>query len=171
MPTWKIEHQGVRTVVLHGNLAIIHGVKGSEMKLFYKGKDGGPESKVTGYWLIEAKGLFSIALLKLEDGSREAYHSHAFNAVSWLLKGKLQEDVKVSGRCRASGEYWDGDYTTTYTPSFKPIYTSRDNMHKVSSVGTSWALTFRGPWAKQWKEYIPATGEEYTLESGRVRVD
>lgn len=140
------------------------------MKLFYKGKDGGPESTVTGYWLIEAKGLFSIALLKLDNGSREAYHSHAFNAVSWLLKGELHEDVMVSGRCRASGEYWQGDYTTVYKPSLKPIYTSRDNMHKVSSKGTSWAITFRGPWDKTWNEYLPKEDRHRTLASGRVEV-
>ncbi len=140
------------------------------MKLFHKGKDGGPESTVTGYWLIEWKGGFSIALLKFDNGSREAYHNHAFNAVSWLLKGQLQEDVLVSGRCRASGEYWQGDYVTIYKPSIKAIFTSRDNMHKVSSVGTSWALTFRGPWSSTWNEYIPKDELYKTLSSGRVEV-
>lgn len=134
------------------------------MRLFYKGKDGGPESKVTGYWLIEWKSLFSIVLLKLENGSREAYHSHAFNAVSWLLKGQLDEHRLPDD------DYWSG-MATRYKPSIFPIFTSRKNMHRVTSVGTSWALTFRGPWKEQWREHLPATGETYTLESGRVRVD
>ena len=136
------------------------------MKLFWKGKDGGPESTVTGYWLIEWKPVLSIALLKFDHGSRDAYHNHAFNAISWLLKGELIEhvlDVKWEGA-------WAGP-AIDYRPSFKPIVTPRDTLHKVSSNGVSWALTFRGPWQKQWREYIPATGEEYTLESGRVRVD
>ena len=52
------------------------------MKVLYKGKDGGNLSTVTGYWLIECKNLFSIVLLKFEGESREAYHTHAFGAIS-----------------------------------------------------------------------------------------
>lgn len=61
------------------------------MKILKYGKDGGPESTVWGYWLIEWKPVFSVALLCFENGSREAYHSHAFDSVSWLLKGQLVE--------------------------------------------------------------------------------
>ena len=132
------------------------------MKFFHKGKDGGPESTVTGYWLIEWKGGFSIALLKFDNGSREAYHDHAFNAISWLLSGELHENVKL----------WWEDYTTyVYTPSWRPIITTRDNMHKVSSKGRSWALTFRGPWKDTWNEYFREEDRHRTLASGRVEVD
>lgn len=68
------------------------------MRLLFKGKDGGPESNVTGYWLIEAKGLFSFVLLRFDKGSREAYHSHAFNAWSWKLVYTSRERMhKVYG--------------------------------------------------------------------------
>ena len=62
------------------------------MKLFKKMKDGGPHSTVTGYWLIEWKAVFSIVLLKFEGKSRETFHTHAFNCISWLISGwdKLQ---------------------------------------------------------------------------------
>jgi len=131
------------------------------MKLFHKGKDGGPESTVTGYWLIEWKGGFSIALLKLDNGSREAFHTHAFNAISWLLKGELREQYEACQEC--TGE--------TYKPSFKPIVTTKDTFHKVSSRGVSWALTFRGPWVEQWNEYLEKEDRFRTLASGRVEVD
>ena len=49
------------------------------MKLFKYMKDGGPESTVWGYFLIEIKSLFTIVLLHFKNGSREAYHNHAFN--------------------------------------------------------------------------------------------
>ena len=65
------------------------------MKFLFKAKDGGPESKVTGYWLIESKRWFSIALLRFDEGSREAFHTHAFNAISWVLWGELLEYVRV----------------------------------------------------------------------------
>lgn len=124
------------------------------MKLFKYMRDGGPESKVDGYWLIEAKSLFSIALLHFSDGSREAYHSHAFNSISWVFKGKLTEDnlympLKV------------------YTAGMKPVLTFRRTMHKVMSAGDTWVLTFRGPWADTWREFLPGLRKFITLTHGR----
>ena len=121
------------------------------MKLFKKMKDGGPESTVTGYWLIEAKSLFSIAILRFDGKSREAFHNHAFNCFSWVLKGKLTETM-LDGRVRH------------YLASFKPFVTTRQDFHKVDSDGVTFVLTFRGPWAKTWNEY---TDKFITLASGR----
>lgn len=129
------------------------------MKLFFKAKDGGSESKVTGYWLIESKRFFSIALLRFDKGSREAFHTHAFNAVSWVLKGELAEHIK-------NKLSW-----IHYKPSIKPIYTPRERFHKVAGqADVTWALTFRGPWSKTWKEFLPAEDKEITLTNGRVEV-
>lgn len=112
------------------------------MKLFFKSKDGGPESNVTGYWLIESKSLFSVALLKFSKGSRDAFHTHAFNSVSWVLSGWLFEELLHT----YVGKYLE--------PSILPVYTSRNRMHRVHGLlKTSWILTFRGPWSKTWQEY------------------
>lgn len=127
------------------------------MRLLFKSKDGGKESSVTGYWLIESKSLFSILLLKFEGKSREAYHTHAFHAFSWVLKGRLTEYFK------------DGSPAKVYKGSFKPFITTKDNFHMVSSDGTSWALTFRGPWDKVWLEHTEKDGT-YKLTNGRVKV-
>lgn len=131
------------------------------MKLFKKMKDGGPESTVTGYWLIEAKKLFSVVLLHFSDGSRDAYHSHAFNSISWVLKGKLTE-------YRLLNPYRDGveAIVTEYLPSLKRIFTGRDNYHKVVSTGSTWVLSFRGPWDDWWQEIYPEGGW-VTLTHGR----
>lgn len=129
------------------------------MKFLRKMKDGGLDSTVTGYWLIEAKGLFSIVLLKFEGKSREAFHTHAFDAISWLLSGSLTETVKLTRRTT---------YNRYYKPSLKPIKTLKNRFHKVSSDGTSWVLSFRGPWDKTWIE--ESGGETYTLKQGRERV-
>ena len=131
-------------------------------KFFTIRKDGGAESTSTGYWLVEIKSLFSIALLKFEGKGREAYHTHAFNAISWLLKGELREDCKMPG-----GKH----RIKYYFPSLKPIITPREPMHKVDSDGTSWALTFRGPWNKKWKEYHPNTDTNWELTNGRVMTE
>jgi hypothetical protein len=127
------------------------------MKWFYKGKDGGYESTVTGYWLCEIKSLFSIVLLKFENGSRDAYHEHAFNSVSWVLSGELIEyglGKKLLG--------W-------YMPSLEPVITKRETYHQVVSIGTTWVLSFRGPWTKTWREYRPEG--EVILTNGRKEVN
>lgn len=128
------------------------------MKLFHSSKDGGPKSPVTGYWLIELKKLFSIALLKFENGSRDEFHSHAFHCLSWVLKGRLEEEPLV-------GE------PRTYEPSLLPVLTKRSTFHRVVSRGTTWVFTIRGPWAKQWKEFDPKTNKFSTLGHGRVVVE
>lgn len=124
------------------------------MKLFAHGKDGGPESYVDGWWLVEFKPLFSIALLRFKDGSRESFHSHAFNSVSWLLKGELLE------------EHIEGN-AEVHVPSLKPIRTFRSTFHRVFSRGTSWVLTFRGPWSRQWNEFDPKNNKSTVLTHGR----
>lgn len=137
------------------------------MRLFYKGKDGGSDSTVTGYWLIEWKKFFSVALLCFENGSREAYHSHAFNSISWLLSGKLIEEhlykENVTYRPIFVGRF-------EYKPSLLPILTYRHTTHKVSSVGRSWVLTLRGPWKNTWEEYISKEVRFRTLTHGRKEI-
>lgn len=140
------------------------------MKFIETSKDGGPESTVWAYWLIELKGLFSIVLLRFEDGTREAYHSHAFNSVSWVLSGKLLEehqDRKANVEKQRHFRDWKF-YTDIHTPYLFPVMTYRSTTHKVRSIGRTWVLSFRGPWAKTWKEVVD--GEERVLTSGRKRV-
>jgi hypothetical protein len=127
------------------------------VKLFAVRKDGGPDSNVTGYWLVECKPLFSIALLKFEKGSREAFHSHAFNAVSWILSGELKEERIIDGQ----------KVLKTFKPSLKPIITTKHNLHRVHGItATTWALSFRGPWDKTWIEMFD-DGSTVTLTNGR----
>lgn len=128
------------------------------MRILSKNKDGGLESNATAYWLIEWKLLFSIALLKFEGKSRECFHTHAFNSISWLLKGKLKEEFLCV--------YMD---TKVYKPSILPIITTKNIFHKVSSQGTSWVITFRGPWNSKWKENNISEGT-YELTNGRKRI-
>lgn len=132
------------------------------MKVLFKSKDGGLDSNVTGYWLIESKKLFSIVLLCFDRGSREAYHNHAFNAISWILSGRLNERIKYS----------NGFIDVLLTPSIKPVFTSRSRMHKVSGLDRkTWVLSFRGPWLDTWKEFFVGTNKEVTLTYGRKIVN
>lgn len=128
------------------------------MRLLYWGKDGGDESTVWGFWPIEIKSLFSVALLVFKNGSREAYHTHAFDSISWVLGGKLIE-------CELDGPNY------THLPSIWPIVTKRETFHKVIGCAKyTVVLTFRGPWTDVWKEYIPPQNRTVTLTNGRVEV-
>src|SRR4051812_2822256 len=127
------------------------------MKICKWCKDGGSESHVWSFILIEWKALFTVTLLKFDDGSREAYHNHAFNAWSWLLRGRLTERVLFHAE-------------RTYRPSLKPIFTARETFHMVVSEGTSYALTFRGPWDSTWLEYLPTVKKFIRLTNGRQEV-
>lgn len=124
------------------------------MKFFSRSKDGGPQSTVHAFWLCEIKSLFSIALLRFSDGSRDAYHSHAFDSISWVC-GRLREHHLGTGRV---------DHHKT---SLWPVMTLRETMHKVVSQGTTWVFTLRGPWAKTWLEFDPKSGLMVTLKHGR----
>ena len=124
------------------------------MKFFKTGFDGGAKSGVVGFWVVEIKSLFSIVVLKFNKGTREAFHSHAFNAFSWIIKGSFKEH-KLDQESRI------------YTPNLIPKYTPRSNCHKVEALTTTWVLSIRGPWQNTWKEYWPRTKEWVTFQSGR----
>lgn len=121
---------------------------------FFKKKDGGSESKVTGYWVVECKSLFSIVLLKFDKGSREVYHSHAFNAITWWLWGNVVEHLTNGGN-------------KTFVPSLVPKYTPRSCFHKVFANETTYALSIRGPWHSTWCEMDAKTHKVITLTHGR----
>lgn len=130
-------------------------------RLFYKKYDGGKESGVIGYFLIEWKILFSIGLLHFKEGSRENYHSHAFNACTWWLKGSVTEKTWLPYTHRRPEK--------TFVPSVKPKLTGRKEVHKVISHRDTWALTFRGPWKDTWYE-IDKNNNKINLTHGRRRI-
>jgi hypothetical protein len=123
------------------------------MKFFFKRKDGGQDSFVTGYWLVEAKNGFSICLLRFDEQTRENFHNHAFNCVSVVLSGELHEEF-IDGR------------VVMHPASWKPFRTLRTHFHRVKGTRVSWVFSLRGPWTKIWNEQTPA-GKQITLAQGR----
>lgn len=124
------------------------------MRVLQKRKDGGEQSTVDAYFLIEIKSLFSIAILKFNKGSRANYHSHAFTAWTWFLKGSMTEKFLITP-------------SKEYKRTLLPKVTHKNNIHKVVAKTTSWCFTIRGPWEKNWLEYDPTTNQEITLTNGR----
>lgn len=128
------------------------------MRLFQKTKDGGPESPVDAYFLFEFKSFLSIAILKFNKGGREAYHSHAFDAFTWLIKGELIEE-------------FPNGHAKRYRRTFRPKSTARARVHRVRAYTDGWCVTIRGPWRDTWTEYNDNTGRTTTLTHGRKVYD
>lgn len=131
-------------------------------RLFYIKPDGGKDSGVTAYFLIEWKMFFSIGILHFRKGTREAYHNHAFNALTWWLKGNVTEERITNPT------FNKGISLKDYKISFIPKYTSRDNFHKIRAHTDTYALTFRGPWNDTWKEF--KNNKLITLTHGRKEI-
>lgn len=123
-----------------------------------KRKDGGKTSPVDAYFLIEWKNFISIAILKFNKGGREEFHTHAFNAVTWFVKGDLvEEDVS-------------GD-TYKYTRSLIPKVTPKDKNHRVKALTDSYCFTIRGKWSDKWLEYEDDTRQVTEFTHGRKIVN
>lgn len=129
------------------------------MKFFTKVKDGGKKSNVDAYFLFEIKGLFSVALLKFNFGTRENYHSHAFHAATWFIGGDLQEH-RLDPKDRSV-------VCTPYKRSLLPKITKRDNLHRVVANKDSWCFTIRGKWSDYWTEYNEEEDKTLVLTHGR----
>lgn len=126
------------------------------MKFFCWSKDGGPESPVDAFFLFEIKSLCSIALLRFNKGGREAYHTHAFHALTWFICGELvEQDI--------NNEYH------IYERSFIPKLTRRSKNHRVVAYRDSWCISIRGPWASTWTE--DDEKHHTVLTNGRKIVD
>jgi hypothetical protein len=125
------------------------------VKLLSKAADGGKNSGVTGYFLIEWKRAFSIVLLHFAKGTREAFHEHAFNAWTLWLKGRVREHICGQGR---------GDIFRAGQLKFTP----RACCHKIEALEPTWALSIRGPWVDRWREW--RQGRFVTLTHGRREV-
>lgn len=125
------------------------------MNIFKKLKDGGSQSPVDAYFLFEIKGLASVALLKFNKGGREAFHTHAFDALTWFIKGDLiEEDVS-------------GD-TYRYKKSLVPKLTLKSKNHRVLANKNSYCLTVRGKWQDSWTEYDKDSNTTTVFNWGRL---
>lgn len=99
-------------------------------------------------------------LLHFDKGSREAFHEHAFNALTLWLRGRVREHqlIDTSNGLAFVREFKAGQFK----------YTPRDCFHKIEAIESTWALSLRGPWMDRWREW--RFGKVVTLTHGRKEV-
>lgn len=121
------------------------------------------EQDVTEWTLLEYKKWFSIKLFHFHksDGCQDRFHTHAFGAVSILLKGDYTEELlegsQIVSRSRKASRL-------TYIP--------RDTYHRITRSTGCHTVLITGPWSGSFKELRQKDGNEYQeWECGDGRVD
>jgi hypothetical protein len=121
--------------------------------VFWKKKDivlG--EQKVSELTILEWKKLFSIKLFNFHktDGDQDRFHTHAFNAVSVLLKGnyieEIIEDRKIVQLNRSRKRF---------------LFIPANQYHRITKSEGCRTLLITGPWGGEFKELRQIKG---TLE-------
>lgn len=121
------------------------------------------DQDVTEWTLLEYKKWFSIKLFHFHkaDGCQDRFHTHAFGAVSILLKGNYTDEVlegsQIISKSRNSSRL-------TYIP--------RDAYHRITRSTGCYTLLITGPWSGSFKELRQKEGNDYQeWECGDGRVD
>lgn len=110
------------------------------------------EQCVSELTILEWKKLFSIKLFHFHktDGDQDRFHTHAFNAVSFLLHGDYVEEVI------------DGNAIKPLQRSRKwALFIPRDTYHRITKSEGCRTLLITGPWGAEFKELRHLCGEEY----------
>ncbi len=120
------------------------------------------KGSVSQFTLFECKQLFSIIFYKWNTVDQIRFHTHAFPAFAFLLKGFYNEKVLTS-----EGKIID----KTVNQLFKPRFLARNYCHCIGyAKPNTRTLVITGRWSKQWKEYFHDTGTWVTYEWGRKKI-
>ena len=126
-----------------------------ETILFKKSEVALGEGSVTQYIIFENKHFLSLIFYKWNTINQVRFHTHAFGAIAFLLKGWYWEKVRFQGI----------EMTNFVNVPFLPRMLPRNYCHAIGNAkpGTI-TMVVAGPWQKNWLEYFPDTDTwvEYT---------
>lgn len=122
------------------------------------------EQNVSEITILEWKKLFSIKLFHFHktSGKQDRFHTHSFNAVSFLLSGNYIEEV-----------IQDGKVVALDRNRSRIIYIPKNEYHRITKSGGCRTILITGPWGKYWKELRELGNSRYqevTQGAGRVDV-
>ena len=115
---------------------------------------------VDKYTILEIKWLFSIYVHVWNTIEQDRFHTHAFNAWVFLIKGRYWEEVINN---------WGTPYGYDVKRGIR--YIPREYNHRIlKSEPNSVSVAFAGPWEKTWTETF-MNGTIRTLSLGRKQYD
>lgn len=129
------------------------------MKWFKKSEVALGEGSVTQYIVFEHKKLFSLIFYRWNTIDQVRFHTHAFAAVAFLLKGWYWEQVIFNKIIMQNF------VNIPFLPRFLP----KNYCHSVQNAkpGTM-TMVITGPWQKYWFEYFPDYREhEHVIGTGK----
>jgi hypothetical protein len=129
-----------------------HGGAG-QVIVFWKKKDiNNGEQNVTELTILEWKKLFSIKLFHFHKttGDQDRFHTHSFNAVSFLLKGNYIEEVIVGKKVLPLPRNRS-----------KILYIPKGEFHRITKSDGCRTLLITGPWEPEWTELRELGNSKY----------
>ena len=110
------------------------------------------EQSVTELTILEYKKWFSIKLFNFHksEGVQDRFHTHAFNAYSFLLKGDYTEEVLE-----------DNKIVKCLRRRSKVLFIPKDSYHRITRSKGCVTLLITGPWGETFKELRNTAGNTY----------
>lgn len=124
--------------------------------VFFKKKDiklG--EQLVSELTILEYKKWFSLKLFHFHktEGSQDRFHTHAFNAYSFLIKGDYTEEVI------------ENDKIVKLKRSRKRVlFIPKDTYHRITKSNGCYTVLLTGSWGNKFKELRETTVKNEYLE-------
>jgi len=132
-----------------------------QMKFFTSKEVSLGKGSVTQYTLFESKYLFSIIFYRWNTVDQVRFHTHAFNAYAFLLRGYYEEKVIVNNKV----------IDKAVNQLFKPRFLAKNYCHSIGyAKPQTLTLVITGRWQDTWQEYFPDTKKWVTYSWGRNKI-
>lgn len=119
------------------------------------------DGHIIAYTLFEHKRLFSIILYNWKTIKQNRFHSHAFGAIAFLLRGSYTEERILNGKV----------VVNQVNSILKPRVLPRNYIHRIMQAEPkTWTIIFVGPWIKYWYEYFHDSHKWVKYTWGRKKV-
>jgi hypothetical protein len=120
------------------------------------------EGHIIAYVLFEHKSLFSVILYNWQTIKQNRFHSHAFAAIAFLLRGAYEQERYSKGEIK----------TEKVNQWLRPRYLPKNYTHRIMKAEPhTWTLVLTGPWIKYWYEYFDDTNTWVKYTWGRKVVE
>ena len=117
------------------------------------------EGHILQYTIFEHKKFGGIWIYNWKTIIQNRFHTHAFNAIAFLLWGSYTEAVLDN-----DGTIIEKEVNQWMKPRFLPM----DYTHKIlKAKPNTWTIVFFGKWKETWKEYFEDTNTWVTYTWGR----